>query len=197
MLMLSYGAFTQFPEQMKAKVMELAKTDEDVAVIKYDVKVKPTCLPLAKTAPKEGDYAWAIGFPGRTLRRNGLDSQGKGTEHISYGKVMKDINPALVETAAIKDAIRTIRGLGGDMHLVSDMDIFSGNSGGLWMNDKAELIGVSSAIFCPMIEDVDVNSCLVDYHAGNAFGENALASYRNMQKRLGAANAAKFFACPN
>lgn len=86
----------------------------DIAVITLDEKCKQKPLKLAKTNPNPGDDLYAIGCP---------------EEQENCGLMTRGIMSMMQSTP-------------GGLHLVSDLKIWYGNSGGPVVNSAGELVGI-------------------------------------------------------
>lgn len=137
-------------ETIPADIVSKFKNDSgDYAILKFDVSGKMNCIPRAKNPVlRPGDKVWAVGYPGRNARKNGMGSDGK-TEYISYGTVTSSMkeNQYYQEAKFTPQRIELLNSIydANGTQFFSDMDIYSGDSGSMAINASGELVGVNVA----------------------------------------------------
>lgn len=154
---VAYGTgYTSFGEDHLKEVTDeeakyFAENFGDWAILKFDAfPTNVSCVKAAAAKLAIGDKIWATGYPSATTRSGAPGSSGK-EQLISYGTVTNTITgneyyrAAGFNAKALEHATQTYLGSG---HTISDMDIFSGNSGSIAFNSKGEAVGVNIAIAC-------------------------------------------------
>ncbi len=127
----------------------LASNFRDWAILKYEPTRPLECVKIAKSPVTIGERVWAIGYPARTTR-TGVPGAAGGTQVVSYGSVSNNVyeNQYYRELNFDERAYRLAQKtyLESGETFLSDMDIFSGNSGSISINENGEAVGVNVAI---------------------------------------------------
>lgn len=128
---------------------ETCPDEADVAVVLPDSPPASfACLGISTTVANTGDAVMALGHPGYTNRPGGGNSDGAGM-YASYGKVIQQDYCTVTEG----NTTRT-HPLGGientrDHFIQTTVDVVPGSSGGPLINQRGEIVGVTSFITAP------------------------------------------------
>ena len=122
------------PEQID----EFVRNQDDFAILKYSLLKNVPCVSPRWTEVLKGEAVWAVGYPGKNIRAEGLGSNGQ-SEYISFGKItqgssesawVKSRNMSAAEIArldAYYDKPSQFR---------SDMDTYPGSSGSMTIDQE-------------------------------------------------------------
>lgn len=177
------------PEQDLEKMVRI---EDDFAILKYETHSKLPCIPVSLEEVKTGEPVWAIGFPGRTSRPDGWESNGSN-QYASYGSIYSDItsNQYYREQNFGPEMIARLQKFYGvSWQFVSNMDIYSGNSGSMAINSRGELVGVNVAGAVP-----DGSIVRDRYVDGTAISTRFTSLYEETRAALGQEEVSRIFSC--
>jgi V8-like Glu-specific endopeptidase len=194
--------FTEFNDlkvmsASSAEVKKIAESDLDYVVLKIEDlnRDRLGCIPTAKKADAVGSRVWSIGFPGANSgRAGGLSSDGR-SELVSYGRRLQDVSQneffrasnLTPEHRARLMAMYLSPGL-----LVSNMDIYSGESGSMVLNSQGQLQGVTTSVALPGEGNTNADK----YIQGSGLAIDIQAIRQDLRAKHGSALEKQIFNCP-
>ena len=172
----------------KAIFNKIIKVSEDYAILKYDQVIAEPCIKISKTKKVESENLWLIGYPKKSDRQDGFDSDGLH-QYVSTGFRRKSIK----EDPYLKTIFKTKKewNLESSMYdrhqfLLTDIDSLGGNSGGPIINSNGELEGLLFANVKPNADK---------YEQATAISLKASYIYASVLKKLGHKKTQEIFNC--
>lgn len=161
----------------------------DWAIVKAERTADVPCVPADPAVPADRDPVWAMGYPGTTGRR-GAPSSSFGGKYAVYGRKTGDIRLSAWFQASTPEERAFLLTLyqpaldSGDV-ILSDMDAYSGMSGGPIFDRRGRLAGLVTASGCTSGEFLD----------NSTFGISLQRVFADLRKA--GLEPGLFFACPD
>jgi hypothetical protein len=188
------GYVVQSPEQLleltSAEAGKRRAGKTDWAILKAELPQPAPCVPISRKALTAGQPVWVLGFPSRTSRPGGRNSDGKH-EHVTYGAVSADYsgNDWVGQWSAAEREIFWWWHQ-SPYEFVSSADSFWGNSGGMVIDSEGKQVGVQVKLVLGGPEDLKTA-----YVGDNTVATRTAAVYGALAKKYGKDTADRVFSC--
>jgi hypothetical protein len=167
---------------------EMQKYNDDVAILKFKVPKNVPCVQRAPDELHNGEPLWLIGYPAATplMRDVGCLPDGQ-TQLVSFGQ---DIENIMAYTALDTDLSRSqqtdLSLIFGSHYFSSSFDGTFGDSGGMVLNKRGELVGIVS-------QGHSAGPGFTAY--GNILSVRINDVYRELVRVAGSQKATQVFSC--
>jgi hypothetical protein len=141
--MHSSDNFAAFPKDIQK---ELQKYNDDVAILKFKVAEKVPCVQRAPDGLHNGESLWLIGYPAATPLTRDVGCLPNGqTQLVSFGQDIENIMAyAALDTELSRSQQTDLALIFGSHYFSSSFDGTYGDSGGMVLNKRGELVGIVS-----------------------------------------------------